>query len=137
MAGWIGVLGLASAVAAHEAPHTDATDASKPPAGPKLETLMTQALEGADGMEVIMSRVTLPPNTALPKHWHPGEEFAYILDGTLTLWREGEDDLVAHAGDVGMVPLKQVHTAITGEEGATVLVFRVHEQGQPERVLIE
>ena len=40
-------------------------------------------------------------------------------------------------GDVVKVPLKKVHTAITGDEGATVLVFRVHEQGEPERVLVE
>jgi hypothetical protein len=35
------------------------------------------------------------------------------------------------------VPLKQVHTAITTEEGATILVFRVHELGKPERVPVE
>lgn len=35
------------------------------------------------------------------------------------------------------VPLKQVHTAVTGDEGATILVFRVHEQGQPERIPVE
>ena len=37
---------------------------------PKIEDLMTSILEGAKGMEVILSRVTLPPNVALPKHWH-------------------------------------------------------------------
>jgi len=36
-------------------------------------------------------------------------------------------------GDVVEIPLRQVHTASAGDEGATVLVFRVHEKGQPER----
>jgi quercetin dioxygenase-like cupin family protein len=85
----------------------------------------------------VVSRVSLPPHTALPKHWHPGEEFAYVLEGSVTLWQQGKDETVGYAGDVVKISLKQVHTAITGDEGATVLVFRVHEQGKPERTLVE
>jgi len=122
-----------SAVLAHE-------DASheKPAANPRvnLETLLEAVLEGVDSTEVIVSRVTLAPNTSLPKHWHPGEEFVYILEGSVTLWQEGKDDVVGKAGDVLKVPLKQVHTAIASDEGVTALVFRVHAQGKPERVLV-
>jgi quercetin dioxygenase-like cupin family protein len=107
------------------------------PTGPKLETLLSAVLEGVDGTEIIVSRVTIPPNTSLPKHWHPGEEFAYILEGSATLWLKDGEDVVGKAGDVMMVPLKAVHTAISGDEGATILVFRVHEQGKPERVPVE
>jgi quercetin dioxygenase-like cupin family protein len=105
--------------------------------GPKLETLLKAVLEGVSSTEVIISRVTIPPNTSLPKHWHPGEEFAYVLEGSATLWQEGKDDIVCNEGDVLKVPLKQIHTAITNNEGATILVFRVHEQGKPERVPVE
>jgi quercetin dioxygenase-like cupin family protein len=111
--------------------HTSATT------GPQLENLLHEVLEGVDGTEVIVSRVTVPPNTALPKHWHPGEEFAYVLEGSATLWQEGKEDIVTRAGDAVKVPLRQVHTAISGDEGATFLVFRVHVQGEPERVLVE
>ena len=104
---------------------------------PKLENLLKAQLEGVEGTEVIVSRVTIPPNTTLPKHWHPGEEFAYVLEGTVILWQEGKDDRVLTAGDAGKVPLKQIHTAMTRDEGATLLVFRVHEAGQPERVPVE
>jgi quercetin dioxygenase-like cupin family protein len=104
---------------------------------PRLETLLTAVLEGVEGTEVIVSRVTIPPNTSLPKHWHPGEEFAYVLEGSVTLWQKGKEDLVGKPGDVVKIPLKQIHTAITSDEGATVLVFRVHEQGQPERFPVE
>ncbi len=114
-----------------------ADGASTPPAadptGPKLENLLRAELEHAEGIEVIVSRVWIPPHTSLPKHWHPGEEFAYVLDGEVTLWQEGKEDLVGHAGDAMKVPLRQVHTAITGDSGATIVVFRVHEAGQPER----
>ncbi|MDX1455690.1 MAG: cupin domain-containing protein [Gammaproteobacteria bacterium] len=106
-------------------------------AKPKLETLMRAELARVAGTEVILSRVTVPPKTSLPKHWHPGEEFAYILEGSASLWLEGEVQTTFGPGEVLSVPLKKVHTAITGEEGAVILVFRVHESGQPERVLVE
>ena len=131
----VGILVMSqSAILGHGDP-SDEKSADK--SGPKLETLLKTVLDGVDGTEVIVSRVTIPPNTSLPKHWHPGEEFAYILEGSATLWQKGKDDIVGNAGDVVRVPLKQVHTAITKDEGATILVFRVHEQGKPERVLVE
>lgn len=104
---------------------------------PKLETLLRASLEGVAGTEVIVSRVTIPPHTSLPKHWHPGEEFAFVLEGSVTLWQEGKEDVVFHENEVGKIPLEQVHTAITTDEGATILVFRVHKEGKPERVLVE
>ena len=51
--------------------------------------------------------------------------------------QEGKADIVMKAGEAIKIPLKQVHTAITGSEGVTALVFRVHEKGQPERVPAE
>lgn len=101
-----------------------------------FNNLLTSQLVGAKDTEVVVSRVTVPANTSLPMHWHPGEEFAYVLEGSLVLIQEGKDDVIFNKGDVGVVPFKQVHTIKTNDEGVTVLVFRVHEQGQPERVLV-
>jgi quercetin dioxygenase-like cupin family protein len=103
----------------------------------KLETLLTSRLEGISGREVIVSRVRIPPNTSLPKHWHPGEEFAYVLEGSVTLWQKGKPNLVFKKGDAAKVPLKQIHTAMTRDEGVTLLIFRVHEHGKPERVPVD
>lgn len=126
---------FAPAALAHEEPEPSISEPG--PASPKLETLLSTVLSGVENTEVIVSRVTLPPHTTLPKHWHPGEEFIYVLEGSATMWQEGKPDMTGNAGDVFVVPLKQVHTAITGDVGATALVFRVHEKGQPERVLVE
>lgn len=103
----------------------------------KLETLMKEKLEGLPGTEVILSKVEIPPNTTLPRHWHPGEEFVYVQAGSVILWQEGKAETVFSAGDAAKVPLKQVHTAITGNEGVSLVVFRVHEHGKPERVIVE
>ena len=104
---------------------------------PVLENLMKSQLEGVKDTEIIVSRVTIPPNTSLPKHWHPGEEFAYVLEGSAVLLQEGKDEVIGKKGDVFKVPLNQIHTAMTTEEGATILVFRVHEFGKPERTIVE
>ena len=74
--------------------------ADSPPEGLKLENLLKAELEGFEGAEVIVSRVTVPPNTSLPKHWHPGEEFAYILEGSCYLWQDGKEDILGRTGDV-------------------------------------
>ena len=99
--------------------------------------LLTKQLEGVQGTEVVLSITTVTPNTTLPTHWHPGEEFAYVLEGSIVLHQEGKPDEYYKKGDAGVVPLKQIHTISTQEEGATVLVFRVHEQGEPGRILVD
>ena len=101
------------------------------------ETLLREAIEGVPDKEVIVSRVSFPAHTQLPWHWHPGEEFIYVLEGSATIWQEGKEDISGGAGDLIKIPLKQVHTGMTGEEGVRVIVFRVHEEGKPERVKVE
>jgi quercetin dioxygenase-like cupin family protein len=118
-------------VGAHEVSQT--VHAGKP----EIKNLMTSALEGAEGLEVIVSHVALPPNVTLPTHWHPGEEIAYVLKGSVTLLLDGEMERTISEGETGTVPLKRVHTARSGPKGAIIVVFRVHEQGQPGRVLVK
>ncbi len=105
--------------------------------GLKIDNIMTSQLELVEGLEIVVSHVEIPANTTLPKHWHPGEEFVYVLEGSEVLWQEDKLDVHLKKGDVFKVPLRQIHTATTGEEGVTVLVFRVHEKGQPVRVNFE
>lgn len=105
--------------------------------GPKLENILKEKLEGAPDTEVVVSKVQIPANTSLPKHWHPGEEFAYVIEGSVTLWQKGKDDLLIREGEAAKVPLNQIHTAMTGDKGVTLLVFRVHEVGKPERIIVE
>ena len=108
-----------------------------PPTELKLENLLQQALaeEFTPGREIVVSHVEIPPNTTLDRHWHPGEEFHYYLDGEVEIAIDGETSIKGTPGTVGHVPYKKMHTAITGEQGATILVFRVHAEGEPVRYL--
>jgi quercetin dioxygenase-like cupin family protein len=102
-----------------------------------VDNMMTSQLEIAEGIEVVVSHVVIPPNTVLSKHWHPGEEFAYVIEGSISLWQKDKGETLMEKGDVAKISLKQIHSAKSMDEGATVLVFRVHEEGQPVRVNVE
>ena len=101
------------------------------------ETLLREAIEAVPDKEVIVSRVSFPAHTQLPWHWHPGEEIFYVIEGAVTLARRGLPDTVARAGDVQKIAPKMVHAGHTGEEGAELVIFRVHKSGEPERYLVD
>ena len=103
----------------------------------KIENLLRDSLELAKGIEVIMSYVEVPKGTTLPFHYHPGEEFAYIIEGSGELLLEDKTKIPMKAGEAGKVPLKHTHSFSTLNEGAKLVVFRVHEKGQPDRILVD
>ena len=103
----------------------------------QAENLLRESIAGADGKEVIVSRVSFPPHTELPWHWHPGEEFFYVIEGSVTLKRRGEPDLTAAQGGAQKIAPQVIHTGRTGEQGAELVIFRVHAAGEPERYLVD
>ena len=103
----------------------------------QAENLLRESIAGADGKEVIVSRVSFPPHTELPWHWHPGEEFFYVIEGSVTLKRRGEPDLTAAQGGAQKIAPQVIHTGRTGEQGAELVIFRVHATGEPERYLVD
>jgi len=103
----------------------------------QAENLLRESIAGADGKEVIVSRVSFPPHTELPWHWHPGAEFFYVIEGSVTLKRRGEPDLTAAQGGAQKIAPQVIHTGRTGEQGAELVIFRVHATGEPERYLVD
>jgi len=110
---------------------------SSSPTALKMENLLEKALadEFTPGREVIVSYVEIPPNTTMERHWHPGEEFHYYLEGEVEIAIDGEPSIMGTPGKVGHVPFKKMHTAITKKKSAKIVVFRVHTKGEPVRYL--
>ncbi|MBI2427962.1 MAG: cupin domain-containing protein [Ignavibacteriales bacterium] len=104
---------------------------------PSFKNLITASLseEFTKDREVLMDLVEIPPNTTLDRHWHPGEEFHYYMEGEVEIKIEGEPPIVGKPGEVGHVPFKKKHQAISGDKGAKILVFRVHTKGKPWRYI--
>jgi quercetin dioxygenase-like cupin family protein len=86
----------------------------------------------APGREVIQVRVELAPGVAFGKHWHPGEEIIYMIEGSLQYQIEDKPPVTLKAGEVLFVPARTVHAArnvgtVPGAELATYIV----EKGLP------
>ena len=84
------------------------------------------------GREVIQVRVELAPGVSFGRHWHPGEEVIYMIEGSLEYEVDGRGTVTLNAGDVLFIPARTIHAArnpgrTKGAELATYLV----EKGKP------
>ena len=84
------------------------------------------------GREVVQTRVEFAPGVGSGKHWHPGEEIVYVLEGSLEYQVEGKPPVTLKAGDVLFIPARAIHAAknvgtVPGAELATYIV----EKGKP------
>ncbi len=104
---------------------------------PILNNLATDLLESADGLEVVTTYVEFPAEMEGPTHTHPGEEFAYVLEGSVYLWEEGKGETRYVAGDSCKVTMGAVHKVRTGDESVKLVAFRIHTIGEPERTLVD
>jgi quercetin dioxygenase-like cupin family protein len=88
------------------------------------------------GREVIQARVELDPGVSFPKHWHPGEEIIYVLEGSLEYQIEGKPPVTLKAGEVFFIPAGTIHTAKNAGSGpGAELATYVVEKGKPLVVL--
>jgi quercetin dioxygenase-like cupin family protein len=61
--------------------------------------------------EVLQVRVDFEPGAVSIKHRHPGEEVAYVLEGTLEYQLEGKQPVTLKAGDTLFIPDGVAHLA--------------------------
>lgn len=104
---------------------------------PILNDLATNVLESAEGLEVVTSYVELPAGMQGPLHTHPGEEFGYILEGSVYIWEEGKGENRYIAGESCKVSMGAVHKIRTTDEKAKLIAFRIHVIGEPQRSLVD
>jgi quercetin dioxygenase-like cupin family protein len=92
----------------------------------------------APGREVVQDRVEIGPEAPLFKHFHPGEEIIYVLEGELEYQIEGESPRTVRAGEALMVPAERVHAVRNAGGGnAAELATYVVEKGKPLITLVE
>lgn len=104
---------------------------------PGSNEMLRAPISLTNDLEVIVSDVLIPPNATVPRHFHPGEEFIYLIEGSVVNVVEGLPDTVMRAGETFVMPPGVAHAPYATDEGARAIVFRVHVQGRPERYLVE
>lgn len=106
--------------------------ASRPPPG--SNEILREKISIADGLEIIVSDVVIPANATVPRHYHPGEEFLYVLEGSAVQVEQGKPDRVLSAGDAYVIAPRAIHSPRAGPRGARAVVCRVHIAGEAERI---
>src|SRR5215510_2503110 len=80
----------------------------------------------------VMSRSEFQPGAVSGRHFHPGEELGYVLEGTLELTVDGKPPQRLKAGDVIFMPAGAVHDAKNVGTGPLRIVSTyVLEVGKP------
>ncbi len=118
--------------AAHEN-HGQGDETAERPASIGANELLREPLTLAPGIEVIMQDVTLAPNSTIPPHYHPGQEFLYLMEGAVTHYEDGLEPIEMHAGDSHVIAERAVHAPVVGPEGGRAIIVRIHVEGEPER----
>jgi quercetin dioxygenase-like cupin family protein len=90
------------------------------------------------GREVIQNRVEIGPEAPLVRHWHPGEEIIYVLEGKLEYQIDGEEPKTYEAGEALTVPAEKIHAVRNvGDGRAAELATYVVEKGKPFLVVVD
>ena len=92
---------------------------------------------GITGREVVQARIELDPGVVFGKHWHPGEEIVYVIEGSIVYELEGRQPVRVDAGEVLFIPPRTVHSAKNVGRGiGAELATYVVEKGKPLVVLV-
>lgn len=86
----------------------------------------------APGREVIQVLVEFAPGVAAPRHSHPGEEIAYVIEGVFLYELDGRPPVTLKAGEALFIPAGTPHAVKNvGSGNAVELATYIVEKGIP------
>ncbi len=84
------------------------------------------------GREAIQALVTIPAGAAAPRHSHPGEELAYVVEGVLEYQLDGRPPVTVRAGETLFISYGVIHAVRNvGTTDAAELATYFAEKGKP------
>ena len=105
----------------------------------QVRTILSKSdLDGCLGKEAVVLTVDGKPALVGKKHYHPGDEFLYVVEGSLTLEVEGKSPVTLKAGETLHIPARVVHQAKnpSATNPFKVVTFGVFEKGQPDTTIV-
>ena len=99
----------------------------------KRTVLLKTDLPGIEGKEARLILSEYAPGAAAGKHYHPGHEFVYLLEGSGVLEVEGKPPVTVNPGGVFYQPPNQVHNFKNPSttNHLKLLVFFIPEKEKP------
>jgi len=104
---------------------------SQPESTARWTELQRHALEdiGREGVEML---IEIPAGVSSARHSHPGDDFGYVIDGTIVLQVDGKPPLTVKAGEAFFTARGHVHNARNiGSRPARVVDTYIIDTGQP------
>ena len=97
-----------------------------------IKRIPLQKIELTEGKELNMWIAELAPGAASGRHYHPGDEALYVMEGSLTLEYDGKPTVTLKAGESAHNASKLVHNAKNPSTTTPVKIvtFMVGEKGQ-------
>ncbi|HXV25812.1 MAG TPA: cupin domain-containing protein [Alphaproteobacteria bacterium] len=91
------------------------------------------------GREGVLYKAVIAPGGVAAKHSHPGDEFVYVVSGTLVVEPESGGPVTLKAGDSFHQAKGKPHSAHNASttEPAEAIVFILSEVGQPLASAVE
>lgn len=101
---------------------------------------INQVLEGpiaaAPGHSLILGDLNMAAGAAIPRHYHHGEEYLYVLGGSTVISRAGQPDVVLNAGEGVLIAPGVVHWGMAGDDGLRAISAWVKDDARPLREMV-
>jgi quercetin dioxygenase-like cupin family protein len=91
-------------------------------------------IEAAPGHDLVVGDLVMGAGAAIPRHYHHGEEFLYVIGGSAVVSRPGVPDVTLSPGEGIRIPPGTVHWGTAGPDGVRAVSSWVATEGQPLRV---
>ena len=100
---------------------------------PGIHQVLEGPIAAAPGHSLIVGDLNMPPGAEIPRHYHHGEEFLYVIGGSALVSREGEPDVTLMPGQGLRIAPGTVHWGHAGPEGVRAVSNWVSVDGKPLR----
>jgi quercetin dioxygenase-like cupin family protein len=99
---------------------------------PAIKRTMLQRIDTGNNQEAVTAIAEIAPGGQSGRHFHPGTESSYVLQGEGLLEIDGEPARTVKAGDSFSIPAERVHNAkVSGDTPLKVITTYVVEKGKP------
>jgi quercetin dioxygenase-like cupin family protein len=97
----------------------------------KFSELQRRPIPGTE-MEGVTTVAEIPPGVTSARHSHPGEDFGYLIEGTIVLMVDGKPPQTVKAGEVFFTERGRIHNARNvGTTMARAVDTYVIDKGKP------
>lgn len=100
---------------------------------PGINQVLEDRIAAAPGHSLIVGDLNMGPGAAIPRHYHYGEEYIYLLGGSATVSRAGQADLQLGPGQGVVITPGVVHWGTAGPEGMRAISVWVKDDSKPLR----